>query len=174
MDLYRDGIRYGETCLSDTQADNLGAITPGMVLRQFKSISWPPSPLTIQPPGLKTAVNLPTYFYTDNTRPSTQTVRILGQAVEIEATPTSYVYRFDSADGIQTQSPGGPYPRGNITHNYLYKGTANPSVDTVYSGRYRINNGRWTDIPETVIVPGTPLALTIVEVRPTLVAPTAP
>ncbi|WP_148615531.1 hypothetical protein [Nocardioides rubriscoriae] len=174
MDLYRDGIRYGQTCLSDTQADNLGAITPGMVLRQFKSISWPPSPLSIQPPGLKTAVNLPTYFYTDNTRPSTQTVRILGQAVEIEATPASYVYRFDDADAVQTQSPGGPYPRGDVTHSYLYEGTANPALDTVYTGRYRVNNGPWIDIPETLTVTGTPVALTIVEVQPTLVAPAAP
>ncbi len=55
MDLYRDGEVYGETCLSDAQAGGLGAITPGLVLREFRRLSWPESPLSIQPPGLRTA-----------------------------------------------------------------------------------------------------------------------
>ncbi len=174
MDLYRDGVIYGETCLSEAQAGGLGAITPGMVLREFRRLSWPESPLSIQPPGLRTAVNLPTYYWTDNTRPSTQTVEILGQQVQIEATPSSYVYRFDGTDAVETASPGGPYPGGDVTHEYRYEGSASPSLDTVYSGRSRINGGRWIDIPETVTVAGDAVTLEIVEVQPTLVAPARP
>lgn len=174
MDLYRDGQVYGEVCLSDTQADGLGVITPGLVLREFRRVEWPESPLTIQPPGLRTAVNFPTYYYTDNTTPSTRTVELLGQSVQIEATPTSYVYRFDGADAVETSSPGGPYPGGDVVHEYAYQGTASPSLDTVYSGRYRVNGGRWIDIPETLTVAGDAVTLEIVEVRPTLVAPANP
>lgn len=174
MDLYRDGEVYGETCLSDAQAGGLGAITPGLVLREFRRLSWPESPLSIQPPGLRTAVNFPTYYYTDNTAPSTRTVELLGQSVQIEATPTSYVYRFDGADAVETSSPGGPYPGGDVVHEYTYEGTASPALDTVYSGRYRVNGGRWIEIPETLTVAGDPVTLQIVEVRPTLVAPANP
>jgi hypothetical protein len=174
MILLRDGDVYGETCLSDTQAGDLGVITPGLVLREFKRLTWPQSPLTIQPPGGKTAVNFTTYYFTDNVAPTTQTVQIIGQEVEIEATPTSYVYRFGDRDTVETRSPGGPYPSGDVTHQYRHKGTAGPSIDTVYSGRYRVNGGAWNEIPETVTVEGTPVTLRIVEVRPTLVAPAAP
>jgi hypothetical protein len=174
MSLYRDGVLYGTTCLSDTQAGDLGVITPGRVLREFQRLTWPQSPLTIQPPGGKTAVNFTTYYFTENVAPTTQTVEIIGQQVEIEATPTSYVYRFDADSTVETRSPGGPYPSGDVTHEYPYKGRASPSIDTVYSGRYRVNGGAWNDIPETVTVEGTPVTLRIVEVRPTLVAPAAP
>ena len=174
MILLRDGEVYGETCLSDTQAGNLGVITPGMVLREFKRLTWPESPLTVQPPGGRTAVNFTTYFFTDNVAPTTQTVTIIGQDVEIKATPTSYRYRFDGHDSVETRSAGGPYPSGDVTHEYAYQGGARPSIDTVYSGRYRVNGGGWQDIPETVTVEGAAVALRIVEVRPTLVAPAAP
>jgi hypothetical protein len=174
MDLYRDGVVYGETCLSEAQAGGLGAITPGMVLREFRRLSWPESPLSIEPPGLRTAVNLPTYHWTDNTRPTTQTVEIIGQQVVIEASPTSYVYWFDGQDAVETSSPGGPYPGGDVVHEYRSEGSASPSIDTVYSGRYRVNGGRWIDIPETVTVAGDAVTLEVVEVRPTLVAPTRP
>jgi hypothetical protein len=174
MILLRDGESYGETCLSDTQAGNLGVITPGLVLREFKRLTWPESPLTIQPPGGKTAVNFTTYFFTDNVEPTTQTVTIIGQEVEIEATPTSYRYRFDAHDTVDTRRAGGPYPSGDVTHEYAYQGGTRPSIDTVYSGRYRVNGGGWQDIPETVTVEGASVALRIVEVRPTLVAPGDP
>ena len=174
MDLFRDGVLYGETCLSESQAGGLSVITPAMVVREFRRLAWPESPLSIEPPGQRTAVNLPTYFFTDNRQPSTQTVQIIGQAVEIEATPASYVYRFDSSDALETTSAGGPYPRGDVTHTYLYQGSASPSLDTVYSGRYRVNGGRWIDIPDTVTVAGTSSTLEIVEVRPTLVSPSRP
>ena len=105
------------------------------------------SPLTIQPPGGKTAVNFTTYFFTVNVAPTTQTVRIIGQQVEIEATPSSYRYRFDGNDSVETRSAGGPYPGGDVTHEYPYKGSASPSIDTVYSGRYRVNGGAWREIP---------------------------
>ena len=174
MDLYRDGLPFGQVCISDAQADGLGVITPARVLREFRRLSWPESPLSIEPPGARTAVNLPTYFFTDNTRSSRQTVQILGQSVEIEATPTSYVYRFDGEAVTETSSAGAPYPRGDVTHEYPYAGSATPALDTVYAGRYRVNGGRWIDIPDTLTVAGTPTTLEIVEVRPTLVAPSRP
>lgn len=174
MDLYRDGVVYGETCLSDTQAGGLGVVTPGPVVREFRRLTWPSSPLTVQPPGGRTAVNLPTYFFTDNTAPTTQTVEIIGQQVQIEATPSSYVYRLGDGGSRETTSPGGPYPTGDVTHAYARKGTVEPAVDTVYSGRYRVDDGPWREIDETVTVPGPASTLTVVEVRPTLVAPSRP
>lgn len=171
MDIYRDGEYFTSTCIAESEAEELGVVTPGMVLREFRAIAWPQSRLSIQPVNLRTAVNLETYFFTDNTEPRTQVVRIIGQRVEIEAAPTGYVYHFDRADSLETSDPGAAHPAGEVTHAYSYKGTATPSLDTVYTGRYRVNGGPWADIPESLTVAGTPVALEIVEVRPTLVSP---
>jgi hypothetical protein len=47
--------------------------------------------------------------------------------------------------------------------------TVHPWIDTVYSGRYRVNNDAWITIPQTLTLPGNPVALTVLEARPVLV-----
>jgi hypothetical protein len=48
-------------------------------------------------------------------------------------------------------------------------GDVAPSVDTTYSGRYRVGNGRWQTIPDTLTVPGAPVGLQVVSATPHLV-----
>ena len=67
-------------CLTNPPAGGPPVITPDMVAQQFRAIAWPESPLTIQPPGGRTLVNLATNFFTTNVEPRTQTVALLGQA----------------------------------------------------------------------------------------------
>ena len=44
-----------------------------------------------------------------------------------------------------------------------------PSVDTTYAGRYRVGNGPWRTIPDTLTVPGTAVDLQVVSATPHLV-----
>jgi hypothetical protein len=44
-----------------------------------------------------------------------------------------------------------------------------PRVDVTYQGRYRVNDGPWQDIPETLTVVGTPQPLEVVSATPLLV-----
>ncbi|WP_340538569.1 hypothetical protein [Nocardioides sp. GXZ039] len=166
-----DGEVVGRTCITDAPGEPAVApvVTPGMVVRAFRSLTWPASELTIQPPGGKTAVNFDTYYFTDNTTPRTQTVQLLGQQVTIEATPAQYTWHYGDGTTDTTTTPGGPYPTGDVIHQYLRKGQASPSLDTTYTGRYQVNGGPWHDIPDSLTVPGTPQQLAIIEVRPTLV-----
>jgi hypothetical protein len=92
--------------------------------------------------------------------------------VTIEATPTQYVWHFGSGsdDGDRaTTDPGAAYPDLRVTYRYLHVGDVSPSVDTTYSGRYRVGNGPWRQIPATLTVPGAPVALQVVSATPHLV-----
>ncbi len=125
----------------------------------------------VQPPKGRTLVNFDTNFYTTNDNPTTQTVTLIGQQVTIEATPTQYTWHFDSgaADGVRCSTdPGAAYPDLRITYRYLQVGAVQPSVDTTYSGRYRVGNGAWEQIPDTLTVAGPAVALEVVSATPHL------
>jgi len=161
-----------QACLTDREAEHLGGITPGVVQHAFERLAWPASPLVVQPPDGRTLVNFDTNFYTTNTAPTTRTVTLLGQRVTIEATPTAYTWHFDPAatDGDRsTSDPGAAYPDLRITYRYARVGTVRPSVDTTYSGRYRVGGGPWRAIPQTVTVSGPAVALEVVSATPHLV-----
>ena len=117
-------------------------------------------------------MNFDTNFYTTNTHPTTQTVTLVGQRVTIEASPTEYIWHFASgtSDGDRsTTDPGAAYPDLEVTYRYQRVGTVHPTVDTTYSGRYRVGNGPWRGIPATLTVAGTPVDLQVVSATPHLV-----
>ena len=87
----------------------------------------------------------------------------------IEATPTSYSWHFGDDGGLTTTDPGAPYPDLRVTHRYRRVGSVAPSVDTTYAGRYRVGNGSWQTIPDTLTVPGAPVDLQVVSATPHLV-----
>jgi hypothetical protein len=161
-----------QACLTDAESRHLGGLTPGAVQQAFQRLTWPASPLVVQPPDGRTLVNFDTNFYTTNTSPSTRSVRLIGQRVTIEATPVEYLWHFGSgaedADRA-TSDPGAAYPDLRVTYRYLQVGTVNPSLDTTYAGRYRVGNGPWRQIPATLTVPGPPVALQVVSATPHLV-----
>lgn len=183
FDLFRnDGTgwtAYGEVCLTAGDAGQLGAITPALVLVEMRKLAWPKSELVVQPPGGETLVNLATNFYTTNTAATSQVITLMGQRVEIEATPGSYVWHWagggesgsgEDAAPFVTTAAGGSYPDLEVTHTYRDADiTVHPWVDTVYSGRYRVNGDAWVTIPQTLTVAGDPVALDILEARPQLV-----
>jgi hypothetical protein len=172
-DVFEDGALVDwQACLTKQEARHLGGLTPAEVERAFQRLSWPASPIVVQPPKGRTLVNFDTNFYTTNTHPTTQTVTLIGQQVTIEATPTEYTWHFGSgatdAD-LATSDPGAAYPDLRVTYRYTRVGDVNPSVDTTYSGRYRVGNGDWETIPSTLTVPGAAVDLQVVSATPHLV-----
>ncbi|WP_435771856.1 hypothetical protein [Nocardioides sp. SYSU DS0651] len=135
----------------------------------MRRLDWPASRLVIQPPDGLTLVNFDTNFYTTSTEPITRQVTLLGQPITIEATPAEYVWHFDDGASLRTTEPGAPYPELAVTHNYTRTGTYRPSLDTVYSGRFRVGGGPWRTIPGTVTVDGPAQRLRAIEAQPKLV-----
>ena len=156
-------VLYSTVCVTHEQAVAAGVtqpvVTPGMVQRAFERLSWPVSRVVVQPPGGTTLVNLATIFHTTNTRSSTRVVRLLGQRIEVRATPSRYVWHHGDGTVQETSSPGHSYPQAghtDVTHTYPRKGRVVVRVDTVYVGQFRIGNGGWIDIPDprTIVGPG--------------------
>ncbi|MCD6638550.1 MAG: hypothetical protein LT071_01380, partial [Nocardioides sp.] len=167
----RDGEFVGHACLTAAEADDLGAgpDLATLVQEAFRRLTWPSSAVSVDPPSGRTLVNFETFFYTANSEPTVQSVRLLGQQVEVEASPVSYVWHFGDGESEESASAGAAYPTGDITHSFVRAGTVSPSVDTTYRGRWRLNGGAWRDIDQTLTVVGTPGDLRVVEARPELV-----
>jgi hypothetical protein len=137
-------------------------VTPGLVLNALRQIGLPALEAHTQPED-KTLVNFATIFYAE---PQTfvRTLTLLGQQVHVEATPTSFVWRYGDGTSTTTSTPGAPYPAKDITHNYAdAHTTVQTSVDVTYSARFQVGNGGWQEIPETVTIAGPQSALRISE-----------
>jgi len=161
---------WGTVCLGADEADQLGALTPARVLKEMKKLDWPSADLVIQPPHGKTLVNLETNFFTTTKDAASQTITLLGRNVEITAKPVSYTWHFGDGTTLETDGPGREYPDMDISHIYLQAGTTvSPSVDVTYEGTYTVNGGDPTPIPETLTVPGDPVALAVLSATPHLV-----
>jgi len=166
-DVYMDGADVGDVCVPEAAVDEVSIAQ--LAIREFKRLQWPASELKVQPPGGETLVNLETIFYTDNSSATLQQVRLAGRSVTIEATPASYGWDFGDGTTTTATSPGRAYPDHDVFHVYASTGTVAASVATTYAGRFRIGNGTWQPIPETLTVAGESVGLDILEAKPQLV-----
>ena len=166
-DVYMDGTDVGDVCVPDNAVQQVDIAK--LVIRQFKRIAWPSSKLVVQPRGGRTLVNFETNFYTPDHQSIDQDLTIAGQAVVIRAMPVSYTYYFGDGESTTTTSPGSPHPDLEITHMYARTADVVVRVDTTYGGEYRIGQGEWTSIPDTLTVEGATQDLEIVEALPQLV-----
>ena len=165
----RNGVYIGTACLTAGEDQVFTPPIAVIVAKKFKNLEWPKSTLTIQPLGGKTLVNFETIFYTTNNQPSVRALTLIGQTVEIQATPTSYTWHFGDETSTTTSSAGKPHPHQDVVHTYTGLDPVEPSVDTVYSGKFRVNGGAWENIEETVTVEGEAVDLEILEATPELV-----
>lgn len=166
-DIFRDGVDVGDVCVPDNAVQQVDVAK--LVLREFKRIAWPSSDLVVQPRGGRTLVNFDTNFYTPDHQSIDQSLTIAGQSVVIRAVPVSYTYYFGDDTSTTTASPGSPHPDLEITHQYARTGDVVVRVDTTYAGEYRIGEGEWTSIPDTLTVEGDEQDLEVVEALPQLV-----
>lgn len=168
MIMYQDGRPIGETCWTEPTTTTRQP-TPEDVMRAARRLGWPSATLVIQPPGGETLVNFATNFYSTTTRPTTRTVHLIDTAVTIEATPATYTWRFGDGHSRTSHGAGGAYPDLQITHRYRRTGAVTPQVDLTYTGRYRLDDGPWQQLPDTLTVAGTPQTLRVLTATPHLV-----
>jgi hypothetical protein len=137
-------------------------VTPGVVLNALRRIGLPSLRARTQPED-RTLVNFATIFYT---RPQsfTRAVTLLGQPVQIHATPASYTWHYGDGSTATTRRPGAPYPSKDVTHRYTDAHvTVQTSVDVTYSARFRVGGADWQTIPGSVTIAGPASALRVSE-----------
>jgi hypothetical protein len=155
-----------QSCIAPQEARR-PQVTPDLVLNEVRRIGLPALQVHVQPAG-DTLVNLDTIFYAEPL-PFTRTVNLLGYTVDVEASPTAYAWSFGDGTGTTTESPGAPYPAGDITHAYTDAHvTEQASVDATYTVRFRVDGGEWQTIEETITADGPSTAVTVKEAVPVL------
>lgn len=160
----------GTTCFPELVPGAQQALTMAQITAAFHDTRFALATVHIQPEGNLTLVTLPTYFelrwptagFQPDEVDSVDPARMSGYRVDIRPRLESIVYVFgDGAASQRTDSLGGPYPGGDIVHEYAKGGAYRVHADVTYGGQYRVNGGSWVDIPGSVTVPGTPETLQV-------------
>jgi len=143
---------------------------PVLTAAEFRRLPIAPSVLNVQPDAPQVLVNMPTIVFTDPAMQSFTTA-LLGFPVEVEATPTRFVWDFgDGSDPIVTTSPGHPYPDQDVSYPYPRVGTYVISVTTEFTGRYRVaGTTTWLAVAGTATTATTSDPIEAVEARAHLV-----
>ena len=138
--------------------------------RDLASLAIPPSPVRIQPDQDWTYVNLDTIVMTD-ADPITLTTTVLGVAVDVRVTPTSYRWDFgDGTEPLTTTDPGKPYPDHTLAHIYATTGEFPITLTTTWTGEFRTPGNAWQAIPGSTTTTSSHEPLTLVERRSRLTA----
>jgi hypothetical protein len=160
------------TCQRDKPTSGQSAppvpqVTWQMVLNAVRRVGLPALTVQVQPAD-QTLVNFDTIFYAE---PSTftRTLTMLGRTVDVEAQPAEYHWHFGDGAVATTTTPGAPYPAKTIVHQYADAHvTMHPSVDVLYSVRFRVDQGVWQGIAERIDIPGPAVDLRTREATPVL------
>ena len=145
-------------------------LTEGDVLTAVREIGMPALAVRIEP-GAATLVNVETNFYAEPAD-FERSIELLGFAVDIEATPSSFAWTHGDGTSSTTRSPGRRYPNLDVTHRYRAPAAAvRPRVDVTYEVRYRVDGGPWAPLSQTLTAQGPSTTLAVNEAAPVLTAP---
>lgn len=159
----------GFTCHTDAVPARSGEpaveLTEAMIVEQFHRTEFALPSTVIEPPGNRTLVNLPVYFELawpeEGFEPDeVDTVTMVGRELRIRPTLIGVTYVTGDGGSIgPTTSLGGPYPDGDITHEYTDRAEVAPYISVEFGGEYSLDGGDWTEIPSSAVIdgPATPL-----------------
>ena len=156
-----------QQCLQPAEVAAAAGV-PAVTVEQFRRLPWPPALVHIQPGNGRTLVNVPTNVYLEAATRVVPTV-LLGQQVQVRATPATYTWSFGDGTTLRTSDPGAPYPDLRTTHVYTRAGTMPVGLTTTYRGEYSVAGGAWLPVDGTADVVTPPADLTVIAARSELV-----
>ena len=149
-------------------------LTPGRILEAFERIPLPESPLEVQPPGGVTLVNFDTILHTE-AQPFTETVQLLNRQITFDIEPSEFTWTLGDGSTLTTTDPGRAWRAGlpmneYVSHRYAKAGTVQLQLTTTWSARWRLPNGPWRPVVDTVEITSPPQQLEVTTARPQLVS----
>lgn len=147
---------------------------PDEVAREFRQVPVARSVVTVQPPGGRTLVNLPTVLST-TAEPFTARRVIRGYEVVFTIAAEKFAWRHGDGTSQSTSDPGRPWQRGDEPTelvNHVYSQTANRlgvSVDVTWGATWSLDGVDQGPVQGTVTTTGDPVRLDVVEAAPQLV-----
>lgn len=156
----------GPVCIYGEKPRDILAEIAAQISREFQQTPIAAATIASQP-GPHALRGAETNFYADANEQSFQ-VTLLGQKVNITATPVAYTWNY--GDGtVRGPSPshGARLPDERVgeqtrtSHAYTSTGTFTISLTTHFNGSYSVNNGPVLPIPGQGNIASNPLQLTI-------------
>lgn len=170
----QDWTATGEyACRGPGQAGDPVVLEPVVTAEDFRRLPLPAAGVNVQPPNLRTLVNIPTNLYADAGTVVLPTT-VLGQAVRVRATPLRFLWTYGDGSTRTTTDPGAPYPALRTAHTYRRPGTRSLGLSTTYSGEYSVAGGAWQAIDGLATVQSPATALTVLAAENRLVAESLP
>ena len=164
----------GATCVEPGDAAPADVLTPGRILEAFRRVDLPEAPLEVQPPGGVTLVNFDTILHTD-AQPFTETVQLLNRQITFDIEPSEFTWTLGDGSTLTTTDPGRAWRAGlpmneYVSHRYAKAGTVQLQLTTTWSARWRLPNGPWRPVVDTVEITSPPQQLEVTTARPQLVS----
>ena len=156
----------GQFCQgTDPNAPAAPQVTPALVARAFQRIPLPKLRAITQPAD-KTLINFDTIFYVD-AQPLHRSLRLLGQRVELEITPSTFRWVHGDGTAAVTQTPGAAYPAKDVVYRYQQAHvTVSHHVEITWTARWSLNGGPYQDVDGTVTTVGPDTPLRVAEATP--------
>lgn len=156
----------GPTCLYDAQPEDVLPRIAARILQDFRDLPVAAGTLTAQP-SPHTLVGAETNVFASAEEQQFD-VTILGQQVQLTATPSQYTFNYGDGTTLGPgASHGGPIPEAEwgtktrTSHLYSDTGNFDVTVTTSFTGTYSVNNGpalpitgtgEFTSAPQTLQV----------------------
>lgn len=169
-----DSAIVGTSCVEPGEAAPADVLTPGRILEAFQRVDLPEAPLEVQPPGGVTLVNFDTILHTD-AQPFTETVQLLNRQITFDIEPSEFTWTLGDGRTLTTTDPGRAWRAGlpmneYVSHRYAEAGTVQLQLTTTWSARWRLPNGPWRPVADTVDITSPPQQLEVTTARPQLVS----
>ena len=158
-----------------TPSDAGAAPLPGLSLADFQRLPLPAGTSTVEPPGGYVLVTMPTNVFASSTEPVVLTTTVLGQPVQVRATPARWSWDFGDGTVVgPTTDPGAAYPALTNTHAYAERGDYEIVMTTHYTGEFSLDGATWYPIQGEAQVDSAPVTVTAMAGRNVLVADPRP
>lgn len=89
-------------------------------------------------PSYQPLIHTPVYFWNDLPSVFRTQVNLIGETIDVVLRP-SYIWSFGDGSFLATTNPGGPFPNGQITHEYSQPGIYPVLLTTTWNGSFTHN-----------------------------------
>ena len=132
----------------------------------------PPAATISTQPRTTQVVNIPTYFTATGAQTMTSTFGPPEVRMTITATP-AYVWDFGDGTTLETVSPGGPYPDGDVRHTYTSAARRTVTLTTRWRAEFTVATALGTfgpfEIGGPAVAPSTSRVVEVREARAVLI-----
>ncbi|WP_062213704.1 hypothetical protein [Demequina oxidasica] len=150
-------------------ADNTDELLAA-IEHEWATLTPTPSAARLQPDAAWVYANVPTIALADDT-PVVHRANLLGEDVQIRATPANFTWTWGDGESTVTDDPGSPYPNPTLTHTYAHQeGHVTVNLGTSWNGQYRIGDGEWVPFGTAITSESPPITIEIRNPHSQLVA----